>query len=997
MNSACFKKIAGVTASIFLFAAASLPPVLGLNPKKQVTQYTLTTWQAKNGLPQETITAITQTNDGAIWIGAPSGLIRFDGTRFRKLSFPDDTTPGDHYVTGLLADSENGLWATTRNALFHIRNGSFQRWGTEIGLPAGGALGLARLNDNSLALATGRGVIRFDPATEQIEFLNVPGTNTSSALTVAKGRGARVWAGTMRGLLQLKVTGTKYPAINNSRRGEIVNAILEDSENRLWIGTSLGLRVVRNGRKEVLPVLNQLKGFWIRCMIEDRDRNIWIGTRGNGAFRFHNGILNRFSTEEGLPDDLVRQIFEDQNGSLWFATAGGLARLRDGAVTSWTVREGLPVPFVWSVYQGPEGHLWVGTSGGGVVTLDSGTPLRPSFSDPGLMGVEIRSFLTGRGGILWIGTSGNGLARIQNRKVSWFCWKEPTGRNVVYCLMQDRRGRLWIGTGNGLGCSNNGETVRWYKRHRDTQPVVIRSLTEDSNGRIWVGTTTGLYWINEKELFPVPGTERLAKSRVHCIFQGKNHVFWLATDAGLGRYEKGKLNIINSEQGLPNEMLYWILPDEKNHFWVSCDLGILRISRKELARLHRGEIPGIKVLVIGRIDGMPSTECNSGHPAGTRLNDGTFCFPTTNGVAVVDPVRVQAIEQPPPVAIDEILIDGKTALPEQGTDIPTFIVPSKTRRIEIRYGAVSLVGAEKLSFRYRLQGFDPAWVNAGKAREAFFTTLPPGRLRFTVTARHGTGAWSIPAAEVELKVLPAFHQTAFFYFLLLTGTGFLGWGIFRIRTARLRSRERELRKIVARRTEELHTTNAELASANALLEELAIHDALTGLANRRKFNEMLASECRRCFRGQRMLALLFIDIDHFKKFNDRYGHPAGDRCLEKVAQVLALHARRPADLAARYGGEEFVLLLPETDHSSAAGIAESVRAGVSGLKIPHEDSPTAPVVTVSIGWACLIPKEDTAPESVVLAADKRLYEAKKTRNTVIGPSLSETTPETPDC
>ncbi len=984
MQNPGFRKPHILPFMFLLLLFSSSVYVSGLNPRKKVTQYTLTTWQAKDGLPQETITAVTQTSDGAMWIGAPSGLIRFDGTRFRKIPFPKNTTPGDHYVTGLLADTDNGLWATTRNALFHIQDNVFHRWGTEAGLPAGGALGLAALGDHSLALATEQGVIRFDPATGKIQPLDIIGANASSALTVARGRGARVWAGTMRGLLQLQVAGKKEPTIQYFHRGEIVNAILEDSENRLWIGTSHGLRVVRKGQPYRLPGLNQLKDLWTRCMIEDHDHNIWIGTRGNGAFRFHNGILNRFSTAEGLPDDLVRQIFEDRNGSLWFVTAGGLARLRDGAVTSWTVREELPVPFIWSVYEDPKGQLWVGTSGGGVIRLDNGTPHLPSFSDPGLIGVKIRAFLTDRSGNLWIGTSGNGLARANNQEVAWYRWDKPIGRNVVYCLLQDRRDRLWIGTGNGLACSDQGKVRTWYLRADSSQPVVIRSLTEDSDGRIWVGTTTGLYWIIDKKLMPVPGTEKLAKSRVHCIFQDTDGIFWLATDAGLGRYEKGQLNIINSTQGLPNQMLYWILPDEKGHLWISSDLGILRISRKELEQLHRGKISGIEVLVIGRIDGMPSTECNSGHPAGTKLSNGSFCFPTTNGVAMVDPVRVQAIERPPPVNIDEILIDGKVAASIPGRTPPTFKIPSKARRIEIRYGAVSLVGAEKLSFRYRLEGFDPDWVNVGKAREAFFTTLPPGLLHFTVTARHGTGTWTAPAAEIVLKVLPAFHQTPLFYFLILSGLIFFGWGIFRARTARLRSKERQLRKIVAQRTEKLNATNAELASANTLLEQLAIQDALTELANRRKFNELLASECRRCFRGQRMLALLFIDIDHFKKFNDCYGHLAGDRCLHAVAQVIASHARRPADLAARYGGEEFVLLLPETDASSAAEIAKSVRSSVEALGIPHAESPTTPTVTVSIGWTCLTPKENTDPETVISAADRLLYEAKKTRNTVIG-------------
>ncbi len=989
MEATFFQKVVfNVFFSILLLATAV--PGLGVSSEKQVTQYTLTTWQAKDGLPQETITAIAQASDGSIWIGAPSGLVRFDGTRFRKIPFPADTTPGDHYVTGLLTDTDSGLWVTTRNTLFHIHDGIFRRWGPESGLPAGGALGLAKLDDNALALATEQGVVRFDPSTGQTQSLDVIGSNASSVLTVARGRGARVWAGTMRGLLQFKVSGTQEPAIHYFHQGEIVNAILEDSENRLWIGSSMGLRVVRAGKSCVFPVLKQLNGLWVRCILEDKDHNIWIGTRGNGAFRFQNGVLDRFSTTEGLPDDLVRQIFEDREGSLWFVTAGGLARLRDGAVTSWTVREGLPVPFVWSVYEDPKGRLWVGTSGGGVVRFENGLPRSPVFSDPRLVGVEIRSFLTDRGGDLWVGTSGNGLACIHGQKVGWHYWQGPAGRNIVYCLLQDHQGQLWIGTGNGLACSDQGRVKNWLQRADDKQPVVVRSLTEDSDGRIWVGTTTGLNWVEGNTLIPVPGTARLASSRIHCIYQDGD-VFWFAGDAGLCRYEKGHLSIIGSAQGLPNEMLYWILPDEKGYFWVSSDLGILRINRKKLEELHRGEISRVEILTIGRIDGMPSTECNSGHPAGTRLRDGTFCFATTNGVAVVDPVRVAAIEQPPPVNIDEVIIDGHVVAAGPGKGIPVFEVPSGTRRIEIRYGAVSLVAAEKLSFRYRLKGFDPGWVDAGNKQEAFFTILPPGRFRFTVIARHGAGAWSNPPAEIILNVIPAFHQTLLFYLLILVGIGISAWGVFRIRTARLRAKERQLRRIVAQRTEELKAANIELASANTQLENLAIHDALTGLANRRRFNEVLASEWRRCFRGHQELALLFIDIDHFKKFNDRYGHLAGDRCLHKVAQVLAGHARRSADLAARFGGEEFVLLLPETERNAIVEVAESVRTSVMGLRIPHALSPVSSVVTVSIGWASGIPGENTDPETLIAAADKLLYEAKKTRNTVMGPD-SDTNP-----
>jgi len=959
---------------LVVLTAVCVRPVQGLDPAKRVTQYTLTVWQAKDGLPQETITAVAQGVDGALWIGAPSGLFRFDGARFRRLEFPPDSSPGDHYVTGLLVGPDGGLWVTTRGALFLVRGGAFQRWGEESGLPAGGALGVAMRDDGTLALATDRGIAYFDPRAGRVQIPSPGGADAAAALAVARGRGGRLWAGTMRGLLQLETVSEHDPGVHEYVGDKIVNAVLDDSRGRIWIGTSRGLAVVEEGRTREPEELKPLEGLWIRCMLEDRDGNIWIGTRGNGAYRFYGGRLERLSAAEGLPDDLVRQIFEDRGGSLWFVTAGGLARLRDGAVTSWTVREGLPVPFIWSVYEDPEGRFWVGTSGGGVVRLEDGVPQSPPFRDPGLSGVEIRAFLTDRRGDLWIGTSGNGLARIHAGNVRWHRFPGLGRRNVIYCLLEDRRGRLWAGTGDGLVVLEENRAVKWYRRASD-EPTVVRSLSEDARGRIWVGTTTGLMWVRHGELVPVPGTGALSQARVHCIHQGGNGVIWLATDAGLGRLEAGRLDLIGGRQGLPNEMLYWILPDEDGHFWVSSDLGILRISRRAIEELLRGARQKLEILIVGRSDGMPSTECNSGHPAGTRRRDGSFCFATTNGVACVDPVRLRSLERPPPVTIEEVVIDGRAAVPAAPGELPAFQVPSGAHRVQIRFGAISLAAAEKLSFRYRLLGYDPDWIDAGSSREAQYTGLPPRRLRFAVIARHGTGRWSDPPALVELDVQPAFHQTPLFYILVLAALGLMGWVVFRVRTAQLRARERHLRSLVARRT-------AELEEANTELERLATADPLTGLANRRRFDEVLAAEWRRAIRARRPLCLLMMDIDHFKAFNDHYGHLAGDECLRRVAQVLAGYARRPGDLAARYGGEEFALLLPGVGCTAAAGIAESVRSGVVALRIPHHASSTESVVTVSVGWTSLVPDEDGDPKAVIAAADEAMYEAKERRNAV---------------
>lgn len=177
--------------------------------------------------------------------------------------------------------------------------------------------------------------------------------------------------------------------------------------------------------------------------------------------------------------------------------------------------------------------------------------------------------------------------------------------------------------------------------------------------------------------------------------------------------------------------------------------------------------------------------------------------------------------------------------------------------------------------------------------------------------------------------------------------------------------------------------NAQLESQGESLLSLAFIDGLTGVANRRRFDERLQTEWRQGLRSQTPLSLVLFDVDHFKLYNDRYGHLAGDACLQAVATAMRERLGRPHDLLARYGGEEFVCLLPGTDQAGAEAIAEELRLAVMALGIPHDASSAARVVTVSVGFVSRIPREDMTPEQLLLVADAALYEAKRTgRNRV---------------
>ncbi len=192
----------------------------------------------------------------------------------------------------------------------------------------------------------------------------------------------------------------------------------------------------------------------------------------------------------------------------------------------------------------------------------------------------------------------------------------------------------------------------------------------------------------------------------------------------------------------------------------------------------------------------------------------------------------------------------------------------------------------------------------------------------------------------------------------------------------LNAKIRALQRLESMRTKQLEMSR-DLASANRELEKLSRQDGLTGIANRRYFDSYLVTEVRRGARDQQPLSLILSDVDHFKAFNDCYGHQAGDDCLRRVAAALSSAGRRPADLAARYGGEEFAMVLPGTVLEGAVDVAQAVSRVIDGLAIPHARSAVDRKVTLSQGIVSLTPEKETSSEDLIQRADQALYLAKQ--------------------
>lgn len=928
-----------------------------LDPSRAVTQYLRDTWQTEQGLPQNSVSAIQRTRDGYLWVGTEDGLARFDGVRFTV--FNRRNTPGlaSASINTLMEDSRGRLWIGTARGLSVLENGRFRKVAADLRiatlLESGGTIWVGTLGDGLYRIASGATALERTGvaiAGKRVRAIvaDARGTlwlATEAGLVAIEGGVARtlttkdgladdnvfalwpvsdgtLWVGSDGGVQSLRGPAfTTVPAPNGALTG--VRAMWRDHSGSLWVGTqSAGLARIRDGRVESLTTGRSLASDTVTALAEDAESNLWVGTSGGGLVRLRDGKVVTLSTDEGLPAATVFTIFEDREKATWIGTrGGGVTRFTNGSATTWSTKDGLPTDDVVSVAQGADGAMWIGTYGGGIGILRNGRIANRIDRKSGLASDAIYALLATRDGSMWIGTGGAGLDRLRDGKVTHFGEREGLPGTFVEALLEDERGGLWVGTNDGLARIENDRVTAWTTREGLPDKAAI-ALAKDG-ATLWIGT---------------PGT-------------------------GLVRFRDGHFDAVDMTRGLHDDMIASIIDDGQGRFWCSTNHGIFSVSKKELGEVADGRRDRVSCDVYGASDGMKSAEAYGGsYPVAMRASDGRLWFATIRGAAIVDPQHLARNTFPPPVVLESVTADGRE-VPADGR------LGATTKRVEFRWSGLSLRDPARVTFRYMLEGFDPQWIDGGTARTVSYTNLRHGHYRFVLKARNEDGVWSQAAVTRSFQVVPPVWDT--WWFRVLAGIALIAiaFGAHRLRVWRLHARQRQLELVVEARTRELNAANREL-------ERLARVDGLTGIANRRAFDEALQKAWADERRRDGSLAVILCDIDQFKKFNDSQGHQAGDETLRAVAQALAGAVRRETDLAARYGGEEMVILLPDTDAAHAARVAENVLESVRGLKLPHPASDVAPFVTLSLGIAAARPADGGAAADLVLRADAALYRAK---------------------
>jgi ligand-binding sensor domain-containing protein/signal transduction histidine kinase/DNA-binding response OmpR family regulator len=785
-----------------------------LDPSRQPSQYVLDNWQVAEGLPQASALAIARTPDGYLWVGSQEGLARFDGVRFTVFDTNNEPAFSDNYISALLVDRTARLWIGTASGVVVLEDGRFTAF-TRLGqLEHAYVRSIVEGNDGRIWVGTENGL--FEIGGGRARSFNVAnGLPDSRIRALHEDREGVLWVGTGKGLARFDGKRFETVSLTAESAGASVTAFHEDVDGTFWVGTEKGALYRRAGNRFDAMIRPNRPGKGlasVNALIRDRDGNLWICT-DRGLVRWRDGELSALTGGLFAVSELLA-VLEDNEGSLWVgSSAVGLLRLRDGKFITTGEPEGLQSDMIWTIAPRKSGGLWVGSN------IGLGSYVGGRYQHiPGPRGhenIKVRSVVEDRKGALWVGTLGAGMFRLDQRGMKLFDRRTGLSGNSVTALIEDRLGRIWVGTEEGLDLIEQDKIRSVQSLLHTSEPTPIHLIHQDHAGDLWVATwSQGLFVIGEKGTRHLSIADGLPSDYVFGIYEDEGGDMWLGTSRGLVLFRDGMFISLGRYRDPLRENIYQLLEDDSHQFWFSTNKGLFTVARSALEDLAAGGTHPADIHAYGTKDGMRSAEFNGGNTsAGTRTPDGLLWFPSIRGIVRIDPSHIGTNALPPPVIIEQIAVDGKPLTLADGAR-----VAPGAERWEFHYSGLSLRVPQRSLFKYRLDGFDKDWVDAGNRRTAYYTRLPPGSYTFRVIASNDDGVWNDTGARFRFTLKPHFYQTFWFALLCILAMLIVAGACYRWRVGRLRRLAGALSEQVALRTRDLELSNAELLSAKERAE-----------------------------------------------------------------------------------------------------------------------------------------------------------------------------------
>jgi signal transduction histidine kinase/ligand-binding sensor domain-containing protein len=743
-------RIRSAIPTALIILAVHTPAASALDRNFRITQYRHTAWRVQDGAFESAPNAIAQTTDGFIWIGTNSGLVRHDGVRFVPWR-PPNGKRDIGAVYSLLGSSDGTLWIGTADGLFSWKN-----------------------ND----------------LTEHISYrINSILEDRDHRIWVAR---SRVFPPSLGGICQVTDGHSECMGGDDQTRLHYAQSLAQDAQGNLWIGADLLMRWNNDGFASFFGIeLEPFRGLgfidgiaaakdgpvWVaiprkglglfqivhgapvkyelpnaateqaHTLFVDHDNSLWVGTINDGIYRVQSKRIDHFGSEDGLSSNLVNSFYQDREGNLWVASSKGLDCFRNNRVVTFSRSEGLAADFASSVLSTDDGSVWIGNRGS-LDRLHDG-----EMNSIPIPGRRVTSLWQDRAKQLWVGVD-NQLTIYDSGNFRRIPRPDGSPLGIAKEIIDDNEQNVWVATAGPENRLFRIKDQRVQEEVAVDKKPPVHSLAADPKGGIWLrfANSLGQYRAGRLDTFPLKQVDpHQAGSTID-----PDRSLWIPTTNGIVRWKDLETKTISSANGLPCDAMYSAIRDNESNLWIYARCGLIRIADAELQRWWKQPDTIVKFEYFDVLDGaMPAL--STFRPAVSKSPDGRLWFANDAVVQMVDPNRFQQSQIPPPVYIEQLRADQKGYVTQSAIRLPPH-----SHDIEITYTALSFAAPEKVRFRYKLDGRDPKWQDAGVRRQAFFSDLPHGHYSFHVTAANNDEVWTEKDASLSFSIDPAWYETRWF-------------------------------------------------------------------------------------------------------------------------------------------------------------------------------------------------------------------------------------------
>ncbi len=760
-----------------LFCVLLLAGALSQSNAQNLKYLSQQSWSTEEGLPQSSVHSVAQTPDGYLWLATEGGLVRFDGFTFQTFDHGNQPAFTSDDVCCLAAE-RNGLWIGTADGIIRLEQGQFHRYATAEGLASPGVESIHVGRDGALFVETTGGWSQWNNA-GFARLPNVPAELKADGVGLVAVAGSSSWRFSPTAV---SGRGREWHVGKELPTGRI-QTVLVDREGLAWVGMNGGLFVLSAEKSTATPV-TLLNGNSVLSLFEDAEGNHWVGTETSGLH-----VLRRlaFRSEAALADQAVTSVVQTKDGSIWVGTRdAGLRRIRADGTQDQIAENKLTSAVILCLAPEWAGGVWVGTPDG-LNYIDANQSVRRITSADGLPDDYIRALVGDSDGSVWVGTR-QGLAHLQKfgeqLSIRTLTTRDGLGGDLIGALMF-RSGDLWAATSGGLSVVHPDASIRNFAAKDGLGATIATAMAVDAAGHAWVAGNDGsLSYMSGERFVPV------------------------------GRF---------AEQGREGN-IEGITADRQGFFWFRMDRGIRRIAVNALTACVGKDHCTLQdgaMVQYGLADGLPNDEVVAGEPSvGWMTSHGEIWFPTRGGVAIVDSEHLPSNAVAPPIVLQRFSVDDLSE-----PIGPSLIkIPFGHARFTMEYAGLSFTAPSEVRYRFRLDGFDKNWTDAGNRRSATYTNLTPGRYVFHVQARSKDGEWNSAGAELRFRIVPPIYRRWWFLLLSFIAVLALVAGIYLLRLRRL---EREFDAVLAERNRmarEIHDTlTQDFVGASLQLDLIAQH------------------------------------------------------------------------------------------------------------------------------------------------------------------------------